>query len=1118
MNFKLMIKNSFMSIKREFHIFLSLLIYLSIGFSLIFGTFSLSSELHKKMVTETTAYGTNVDNQVTTSDFYFFVDRDEYYQENKTYFTAAYDAKILAQLNTYLPSGEQLKQDNKDDKDFLVRLGKARGQLQALNEYGKTGESKYEKIIATFHEHSLRQFGNIFAASLIDLMQQNNIIENVFLLSSASRYIGQTSAVTVTDFNDADLNLVRAKQIDATQADRLNIYAIQNSYDAINEINHDLNFVYQGNTVNLSTTLVGTEDDKVNLMQFQKYAFAIDSTEFYDYICAHDKEKEFFTSTDFSIGFSSKDKSTINDFIAGLRDEELYQLEKDQYQKDFSDVNFKSQRNLVPMSDYRKTSALYTLFAFVITLMIVILTFLIMYFVMKDLIRSDRQILSFLKSLGTSRLKLTIINVVGVIYPILFSLIISIPVMFVIRKYLFDAIGSSYNFSMGFFDINYQTILTIVITFIVSLTLFSVLIFMNVSEKSLNPINLYQSSRTERFLNKFKPGAIKFFRVKDKLWLSFFNKNFYQTIVSFIVLSVTMGVLLFGMLLNYSIRRTISDSEKFFDPYTTSSTYSSATSYLDNGNVEWNYKYVDQTLAENENSEDNNRRIYVLDHEIEYYKGKEKIDIEPDPISAEQKIKEIDFADRYITKADVNKFIDDSFDATSYGPTFENIINNIRMKADEVKEYYPDYAGTNVMFRTNYKSSDLNELMFKTIYASTTRLMSQQSHWSGNISLLKQNVTSQFADLKEINYETKYHEYKITKQFRQGMTQEYVADHLVDTDVNGTSDIDLYSYEKLIGSQSDVNFSGQTFEYSIPEINIIVPKILRDRIGDGDFYLNVPIFKYTQDKNVVVPIKLNVVDITDATPINNLFVNDDEFENAMDEALKVVQAGVEDYFGKDNTSPIAHLLENYLTERSNETAFYTKTNNSFFDEGMPRGFEYLTLAPYGDPNEIASYNLSINTIDNYPVTVDDFKLEALTKKRLLDPVQQLVKNISFLATTMAILISLILIYLILKENNRIIKILKIMGYRKKEIIKYLIFGYVLSSILAGALAILISYLMYKVITDGLSSAYKIQFVCHYSVGFVLTDIFIVLGFVLVVFLSILFVSRKTKVNSIEQAN
>jgi ABC-type antimicrobial peptide transport system permease subunit len=260
------------------------------------------------------------------------------------------------------------------------------------------------------------------------------------------------------------------------------------------------------------------------------------------------------------------------------------------------------------------------------------------------------------------------------------------------------------------------------------------------------------------------------------------------------------------------------------------------------------------------------------------------------------------------------------------------------------------------------------------------------------------------------------------------------------------------------------------------------------------------------------------VDITDATPINNLFVNDDEFENAMDEALKVVQAGVEDYFGKDNTSPIAHLLENYLTERSNETAFYTKTNNSFFDEGMPRGFEYLTLAPYGDPNEIASYNLSINTIDNYPVTVDDFKLEALTKKRLLDPVQQLVKNISFLATTMAILISLILIYLILKENNRIIKILKIMGYRKKEIIKYLIFGYVLSSILAGALAILISYLMYKVITDGLSSAYKIQFVCHYSVGFVLTDIFIVLGFVLVVFLSILFVSRKTKVNSIEQAN
>jgi hypothetical protein len=282
-----------MSVKREFHIFLSLLIYLSIGFSLIFGTFSLSSELHKKMVTETTAYGTNVDNQVTTSDFYFFVDRDEYYQENKTYFTAAYDAKILAQLNTYLPSGEQLKQDNKDDKDFLVRLGKAHGQLQALNEYGKTGESKYEKIVATFHEHSLRQFGNIFAASLIDLMQQNNIIENVFLLSSASRYIGQTSAVTVTDFKDADLNLVRAKQIDATQADRLNIYAIQNSYDAINEINHDLNFVYQGNTVNLSTTLVGTEDDKVNLMQFQKYAFAIDSTEFYDYICAHDKEKDF---------------------------------------------------------------------------------------------------------------------------------------------------------------------------------------------------------------------------------------------------------------------------------------------------------------------------------------------------------------------------------------------------------------------------------------------------------------------------------------------------------------------------------------------------------------------------------------------------------------------------------------------------------------------------------------------------------------------------------------------------------------------------------------------------------------------------------------------------------
>jgi predicted lysophospholipase L1 biosynthesis ABC-type transport system permease subunit len=98
---------------------------------------------------------------------------------------------------------------------------------------------------------------------------------------------------------------------------------------------------------------------------------------------------------------------------------------------------------------------------------------------------------------------------------------------------------------------------------------------------------------------------------------------------------------------------------------------------------------------------------------------------------------------------------------------------------------------------------------------------------------------------------------------------------------------------------------------------------------------------------------------------------------------------------------------------------------------------------------------------NYPVALGSgsFIFSVVTQRllRTLSPIISVLDRFIILLLLITLAVALILITLILLENRNVILLFKSLGYRKSEVNNYITMGYIVSTILALILGVVIAY-------------------------------------------------------------
>ncbi|KAJ3619910.1 hypothetical protein Zmor_008667 [Zophobas morio] len=268
---------------------------------------------------------------------------------------------------------------------------------------------------------------------------------------------------------------------------------------------------------------------------------------------------------------------------------------------------------------------------------------------------------------------------------------------------------------------------------------------------------------------------------------------------------------------------------------------------------------------------------------------------------------------------------------------------------------------------------------------------------------------------------------------------------------------------------------------NVPTIDVIVPKRERKYFKKHNQIVLTLVEDQKTNYRLYIPLYFNVLDYDVVIPTDEVVVSEQQLKSAVDELVDGVKDGLQTY-EKQNAETNYKIFNDIFSEDFKFTLEY----NTFFGNGVPRGYSNLVFSANGDPSKFESYGLSESVLNDYPVSIDDFASIGHAALNNLGPVLAIIKNITVFAFFIAVLVSILLIYLILKENNNIIAVLKIMGYRKRSITGYIITGYIISSVLASAAAVGVSFAGFGISAVAIENMFSYTFAIHINTAYIMT--------------------------------
>ncbi|ATQ35232.1 hypothetical protein MENTO_v1c00710 [Mesoplasma entomophilum] len=777
---------------------------------------------------------------------------------------------------------------------------------------------------------------------------------------------------------------------------------------------------------------------------------------------------------------------------------------------------------------YSVTYKLLSKILLVIIIGLLLIIFVVFYFMCENFSKLNKETYYNLKAMGCGNVTLTLISSISAVIPILISFIFSLFISLPIGKMFAISVATAYSFSWPGVMLTWKLfIFTIIILF----GIFGIFMFNNfivISGKKAKINRFKENKKPSKFIMSTKK-IINPLPSKARIGLAFALSNIAKNIYCFIILSLVFTVILFTFQFNTSVNNSASSMVSFAYP-------GISIKYQSNS---WEFK-----------------TNYLIDE-----KGENKItyDFSTEQIIDYKEIDNLIKVSDY--ESLLGMIINTSFENTSnsiraeasnymiMGDFIWNIAESIKSEEqlkDEIINPLIIAISINSQIAPQEKEKVVNWLI---------NPGNQKTIWK-YYKLLQDRVFSLKADLGELGIESEsifpinllFGKTVIIPQTKNYWSSGVKFSNISDGHTWGSA-ISVAASKKQ--AQNNIQTLSQTNSTSIGNtitkiklpngnevsaLKVEVAKPLADKYGmrsGNTMLMSVESLKTNEISEVRIPIYISGIRDDDLLTKNVYFEKTDYFkvlkETLENRAQPMIAKNHDNEVLKSSEwESYINLIDEIIekSESSDPTENQVLNNSQFSKNDIPVNIRYLTLPKVSnkligdlikddlnntqsDRTDLLSYWDKIDSADEFWNSKNGLYFNSLSKDvwnyRLIRdailakaaPFQNIMRTLDQALVCMVLAISLVLISLILFENKNTIILFKSLGYKTREINKYLVTGYLLAAIGAIIIALVVnkyiigylSPIVYE--TAGISLTYVLSY-SYILYAVILTTSFILL--------------------------
>ncbi|AVP49652.1 ABC transporter permease [Williamsoniiplasma luminosum] len=712
--------------------------------------------------------------------------------------------------------------------------------------------------------------------------------------------------------------------------------------------------------------------------------------------------------------------------------------------------------------------------AIIIVIFVLALLFLIFFFISQQIILLQQRHLFFLKSLGINNWELSLLTTLSFLVPIIIGFVLSILGSFWIKNIFMNITYENLNFSHEFFTIDLVSTFVSLSLILINVVAFLVINFFIINSKVLKISGMGVAKTLPKFQIYLK-YTVRKLNGKTRIGLAFAFKNIYKNIVSYVILTLAFTVILFSFQFQRSMGMSIKTYENWNSPYQSIKFNRSMPVYARErtGDAFVNaYDVIDVDELKAEDAlddkfwaQDELTIVGTLNSEMngKYIPKKTIINL------VDKIIKNPEYQNKFIQRIAV-------LEKWTFTPGLSISINMMLNKLVDIKQRIPTFEGINIVFGKivgQKRAPTISE--GKQIGIFTTNATDPKIGIGLNIVAFENDNDSKERFYYDSNFAKNIREllaYKsnIPNKTSQPSLLVNISKHYAD-----------FAHLKP-GDQFNINLEG-------------LPATIKRSISTRTNYDNLNSLRLKVNKIITQDTHMLSVYV----PQSNLF-----------KYLSIINS-------KEET--LRSLYDRTFRQMidSNNPTYVT---NSFFSQNKtPMQLEYLTfpIANYDGKwtpgSSLSDYfknshSKIIQYLNNMESDILLFNIVTKRLEALTQPFAGIMRNTILLTTAIAITISMIITILALLENRETILLLKTMGYKKKEVLKYLVSGYLISAFLALITSILLSWILINVASTLMIQNLDLAIPFVWNIPFILIWAGLIIGFSSLVIISIIIYTKK----------
>ncbi|ATZ17678.1 ABC transporter permease [Mesoplasma melaleucae] len=782
----------------------------------------------------------------------------------------------------------------------------------------------------------------------------------------------------------------------------------------------------------------------------------------------------------------------------------------------------------------------YKLLAKILGLVIIgllILIFIVFYFMCENFLRQQKESFYNLKAMGVNNFVLTLLSSFSAIIPIFISLILSLFVAVPISRMLATSVSTAYSFDWPPILFTWKLLIYI---FLIILCIFTIFMFNNfiVLNGKKSKIDKFKESKKPSKFIMMNKKMLTPLPSRTRIGLSFALTNVAKNIYCLIILSLVFTVILFTFQFNVSVNNSANSMISFANPDISikyqSSSWDLKTIYDEEGNVQEYQHAYDQI-----NKYDDLNKLFVVDNldkfiDMAIYTSLNANIIETSKNNISNYMISGDYIYKLATsitsEAELKEIINKNVIPRIDNLVIKDVAKKWLTNSDNqtlMWNYYKLFQDKIKSMKASLHQLDIDEksiFPINVLFGKTVIIPGEKNYWSSGVSFSSISTNNDLANATSVSASRKQHQNSF-----------------------GSNKLNNFYSESTITKIKLVNGN----EVSGLKIQVAQPLANRYRLRVGDtMFMSVNSLKTNEIADVKIPIVISGFMSNDLVTQNVYFEKTDYFrvlkETLKNKILHFNTTNVKEEtknplsLGPAWTSYIKFLddtIEKSDTLGSNDNLVLN--NSQFSKEDIPVNLRYLTLPKVSNDlvlNKI-SESQSIKSVENERTDIlsywdnidgpndfwkskngkyinslsNDLYNYRLIKEAILlkaAPFQNIMRTLDQALVGIVLSISLVIITLILFENKNTIILFKSLGYKTREINKYLITGYVLSGIVALIFALVANNFMISYLSQTIYDAVGISLVYVLSSSYILYGVILTASFILLILGSIKIYTRR----------